>query len=52
MAKTPLAANNDKALIDKLSAAFSDELANLGGRVSDLESKVDNVQWGGDVKYH
>ena len=51
MAKTPVAANNDKALIDKLSAEFSDELANLGVRVSDLESKVDNVQWGGDVKY-
>ena len=51
MAKAPVATNNDKALIDKLSAEFSDELANLGVRVSELESKVDNVKWTGNVAY-
>ena len=41
----------DKALIDKLAAEFSDELKNLGVRVSNLESKVDNVKWEGSLAY-
>ncbi|MBQ8699143.1 MAG: S-layer homology domain-containing protein, partial [Schwartzia sp.] len=49
MAKNPSGA--DKALVDKLAAEFSDELNNLGVRVSALEKKVDNVKWGGRVRY-
>ena len=41
----------DKALIDKLAAEFADELNSLGVRVSALEKKVDNVKWGGRVRY-
>ncbi|WP_196595341.1 S-layer homology domain-containing protein [Pectinatus frisingensis] len=41
----------DKALVDKLAAEFSEELDNLGVRVSDLEKKSDNVKWGGELKY-
>ena len=42
---------DQKAMIDKLAAEFSDELASLGVRVAALESKVDNVKWGGIVRY-
>ncbi|WP_432748508.1 S-layer homology domain-containing protein [Pectinatus frisingensis] len=42
----------DKALVDKLAAEFSEELDNLGVRVSDLEKKSDNVKWGGELKYY
>ena len=41
----------DKALIDKLAAEFADELNNLGVRVAALEKKVDNVKWGGKIRY-
>ena len=41
----------DKALIDKLAAEFADELNNLGVRVAALEKKVDNVKWGGRLRY-
>lgn len=41
----------NKARIDKLAAEFSDELANLGVRVSNLENKVDNLTWSGFVRY-
>lgn len=51
MAKSEAADNNNKALIDKLAAEFSDELANLGVRVADLEAKTDNVKWQGLVRY-
>ncbi len=47
MAKRPAATNNDKALIDKLSAEFGDELNNLGVRVANLEKNSDNVKWSG-----
>lgn len=50
MAKTDVSAA-DKAMIDKLAAEFSDELNNLGVRVSNLEKKVDNVKWTGEVRY-
>ena len=49
MAKNPSGA--DKALIDKLAAEFGEELHSLGVRVSALEKKVDNVKWGGRVRY-
>ncbi len=42
----------DKALVDKLAAEFSQELDNLGVRVSSLEKKSDNVKWGGRLKYY
>lgn len=51
MAKSDAADNNNKALIDKLAAEFSDELANLGVRVADLEAKTDNVKWQGLIRY-
>ena len=41
----------DKALVDKLAAEFSEELDNLGVRVSDLEKKSDNVKWTGRMSY-
>ena len=41
----------DKALIDKLAAEYADELHSLGVRVSALEKKVDNVKWGGVLRY-
>ena len=46
MAKTNVSAA-DKATIDKLSAEYVTELNNLGVRVSNLESKVDNVKLSG-----
>ena len=42
----------DKALIDKLAAEFADELNNLGVRVAALEKKVDNVKWGGEIRFN
>ena len=50
MAKTDVSAA-DKALIDKLAAEFSDELGNLGVRVSNLERNADNVKWNGQARY-
>ena len=50
MARTDVSAS-DKALIDKLAAEFSDELNNLGVRVSNLERNADNVKWNGQARY-
>ena len=50
MAKTNVP-QNDKALIDKLAAEFSDELNNLGVRVSNLEKNADKVKWNGMAEY-
>ncbi|WP_270379199.1 S-layer homology domain-containing protein [Mitsuokella multacida] len=50
MAKSDVSAA-DKALIDKLAAEFSDELGNLGVRVSNLERNADMVKWNGLVEY-
>ena len=50
MAKTDVSAA-DKALIDKLAAEFSDELGNLGVRVSNLERNADMVKWTGEARY-
>ena len=51
MAKQDQVSAADKAMIDKLAAEFSDELNNLGVRVSNLEKKVDNVKFTGEVRY-
>ena len=50
MAKSDVSAA-DKALIDKLAAEFSDELNNLGVRVSNLERNADQVKWNGEARY-
>ena len=50
MAKSDLK-HADKAMVDKLAAEFADELNNLGVRVAKLEKKVDNVKWGGEIRY-
>ena len=50
MAKQDQANAADKAMIDKLAAEFSDELNNLGVRVSNLEKKMDNVHWEGMLR--
>ena len=50
MAKTDVSAA-DKALIDTLAAEFSDELNNLGVRVSNLERNADMVKWNGQARY-
>ncbi len=52
MAKQDQANAADKAMIDKLAAEFSDELNNLGVRVSNLEKKMDNIYWHGWLRYH
>lgn len=41
----------DKALIEKLATEFSEELANLGIRVSRLEKHADKVKWNGTFRY-
>ena len=51
MAKEDQANAQQKAMIDKLAAEFSEELNNLGVRVSNLESKIDNVKWTGELQY-
>ena len=50
MAKNDVSAAN-KAMIDKLAAEFSDELNNLGVRVSSLEKNADKVKWNGKIQY-
>ena len=50
MAKTNVS-GNDKAIIDKLAAEFSDELNNLGVRVANLEKNADQVKWNGTAEY-
>ncbi len=50
MAKAPQS-GTDKALLDKLAAEFSDELNNLGVRVSNLEKNADKVKWNGEARF-
>ena len=50
MAKTNVP-SNDAALLDKLKAEFSDELNNLGVRVSNLEKNADKVKFTGMLRY-
>ncbi len=49
MAKNPSGA--DKAALDRLAAEFSEELNNLGVRVSQLEKYADKVIWQGKIEY-
>ena len=51
MAKEDQVNAQQKAMIDRLAAEFSDELNNLGVRVSNLESRIDNVKWTGELQY-
>lgn len=51
MTKQEVASAEDKALIDKLSAEFSEELNNLGVRVANLERNADKVKWNGEARY-
>lgn len=50
MAKEQNANANTKAIIDKLAAEYSDELTNLGVRVSALEAKTGNVTITGNAR--
>ena len=51
MAKEDQANAQQKAMIDRLAAEFSAELSNLGVRVANLEDRIDNVKWGGEMRY-
>ena len=51
MAKEDQVNAQQKAMIDRLAAEFSEELNNLGVRVSNLESRIDNVKWEGELQY-
>ncbi|EFR43298.1 S-layer homology domain-containing protein [Dialister micraerophilus] len=42
---------SQKATVTKLANEYSQELSNLGVRVSDVEKKVGNVAWSGDVRF-
>jgi hypothetical protein len=50
MAKEDKATAAQKATIDKLSAEFATELEGLNVRVTKVESRLDNVKWGGEVR--
>ena len=43
--------NADKAMLDRLAAEFSDELNNLGVRVSNLEKYSDKLKITGELRY-
>ncbi|WP_295916554.1 S-layer homology domain-containing protein [Anaerovibrio lipolyticus] len=51
MAKVETGDAATKAMVDKLAAEFRDELANLGVRMDDLESRMDNVKHSGFIRY-
>ena len=51
MAKEDQVNAQQKAMIDRLAAEFSEELNNLGVRVANLEDRVDNVKWTGKLQY-
>ena len=51
MAKEDQVNARQKAMIDRLAAKFSEELNNLGVRVANLESRIDNVKWTGELRY-
>ncbi|WP_177503829.1 S-layer homology domain-containing protein [Anaerosinus sp.] len=50
MAKEDKVNKQQKAMIDKLAAEYAAELDNLGVRVANLESKIDNVTWNGQLR--
>lgn len=45
-----MAKGENSAALDKLAAEFADELNSLGVRVSNLEKKVDNVKFFGELR--
>lgn len=47
MANHPNVTGNDKALLDKLTTEYSDELQNLGVRVANLERNADGTKFSG-----
>ena len=49
LAKNPQ--GTDRAALDRLAAEFSEELSNLGVRVSELEKYADRVVWNGKIEY-
>jgi len=51
MAKEDHVNAQQKAMIDRLAAEFAEELGNLGVRVDNLEQRIDNVRWGGEMRY-
>lgn len=52
MASQHRANQADKVLIHRLAIEFARELDNLGVRVSNLENKIDNVKWTGELRYN
>ena len=50
MAHEDKANAEQKALIDQLAKEFQDELDNLGVRVGNLEKKIGNITWSGQVR--
>ena len=51
MAKEDQVNAQQKAMIDRLAAEFSEELNNLGVRVANLEDRIDNIKWTGELRY-
>ncbi len=49
LAKNPQ--GTDRAALDRLAAEFSEELSNLGVRVSELEKYSDKLVWNGELRY-
>ena len=50
LAKEDQLNGEQRAAVDKLAGEYSDELANLGVRVGNLEKKVGNISWSGDAR--
>ena len=50
MAKEDQLNAEQQATLDKLAGEYTDELANLGVRVANLEKKVGNISWSGDAR--
>ena len=50
MAHEDKANAEQKAIIEKLAQEYQDELDNLGVRVSNLEKKIGNITWSGQVR--
>ena len=50
MAKEDQLNAEQQATLDKLASEYSDELTNLGVRVSNLEKKAGNLYWSGDAR--
>ncbi len=51
MAKEEQADAQQRAMIHRLAAEFSEELNNLGVRIENLESRIGNVKWSGRIEY-